>query len=98
MFDLPGVVGSGSGGEDQAQAQDTSSGTKPTQTHPIINPDLRERRFGLLKRVIHVPSTTKVRDSHFSNPLPPPPLSPLALKKFPYFIHPPFISLSLWVT
>src|SRR5882757_9697117 len=55
VFDLPGTVGSGSGGGDQTQ--DTSSGTKSTQTSPSINPDLRERRFGLLRRLIQVPST-----------------------------------------
>jgi hypothetical protein len=89
VFDLPGVVGSGSdGGGDQVQAQDTSSATKPTQTHPIINPDLRERRFGLLKRVIHVPSTTTVRVSHLSNP----PFHPCP-EKFPLFYSPYYISL-----
>ena len=80
VFDLPGAVesgtgagggsggGSGGGGETQTQTQDTSSGAKPTQTRSSINPDLRERRFGLLQRVIQVPSTTKVRVSHFSKP------------------------------
>lgn len=66
VFDLPGIVGSGSGGGDQAQ--DASSGTMPARTSSSINPDLRERRFGLLKRVIQVPSTTKVRISRFGKP------------------------------
>ena len=85
MFDLPGLVRSGSGmggGGDQAQAQDssTSSGPKQTQTNTSINADLRERRFGSLRRIIQVPSTTKVRISRSSNPL---------------RVH---LSLSLWET
>ena len=64
MFDLSGTS-SGGGDQGQGQGQDTSSGTRPTQTSSSINPDLRERRFGLLKRVIQVPSTTKVRISLF---------------------------------
>ena len=75
VFDLPGVVDSGTGtssgggadtGGDQTQTkkQDTSSGAKPTSSS--INPDLRERRFGMLQRVIQVPSTTKVRVYYFS--------------------------------
>jgi hypothetical protein len=78
VFDPPGAVESGtgagggaSGDQTQTQTQDTSSGAKPTQTSSSINPDLRERRFGLLQRVIQVPSTTKVRVSHFSKPLHP---------------------------
>ncbi|KAF8804657.1 hypothetical protein BYT27DRAFT_7143328 [Phlegmacium glaucopus] len=67
VFDLPGAVESGTG--TGSGAQDTSSETKQKRTS--INPDLRERRFGSLKRVIQVPSTTKVRNSHFSNPLHP---------------------------
>ena len=70
--------GEGGGGGDQqpqsqtqSQTQDTSSGPKPA-TSSGINPDLRERRFGLLQRVIQVPSTTKVRVSYFRNPHPNP--------------------------
>ena len=58
VFDLPGAIG---GDQVQGQAQDTSSGTKTS-----INPDLRERRFGLLRRIIQVPPTTKVRICYFS--------------------------------
>ena len=77
VFDLPGAVESGTGASgggsgDQAQAQVTSSAAKPAQTSSRISPDLRERRFGLLRRVIQVPSTTKVRISHFSKPPHPP--------------------------
>ena len=78
VFELPGAVetGTGAGGasgdgdQTRTPTQDTSSGAKPTQTSTSINPDLRERRFGLLQRVIQVPSTTKVRVSYFSKPLP----------------------------
>ena len=81
VFDLPGVVDSGTGtssgggadtGGDQTQTkkQDTSSGAKPTSSS--INPDLRERRFGMLQRVIQVPSTTKVRVYYLSKPPTPP--------------------------
>ena len=64
VFDWPGVIGGGEGGD---VGQDTSSGTKQSIS---INADLRERRFGLLKRVIQVPSTTKVRIYHLQPPLP----------------------------
>jgi len=80
VFDLPGAAESGIGmGGEGAQAQDTSSATKQTRTNTSINADLRERRFGLLKRVIQVPSTTKVRFSYFSKPPSPPSLSYSAL-------------------
>ena len=78
-FDIPVAIDSGTGtggdaGAGETQTQDTSSGgggAKPTSSS--FNPDLRERRFGLLQRVIQVPPTTKVRVfSHFSNPPPPP--------------------------
>ena len=98
VFDLPGTVGSGTGStaggdQTQTQTQDTSSGAKPTQTSLSINPDLRERRFGLLQRVIQVPSTTEVRVSHFSNP--PPVYSALQNKSL--FPSPPFSLSSLSV-
>ena len=89
VFDLPGVVDSGTGtssgggadtGGDQTQTkkQDTSSGAKPTSSS--INPDLRERRFGMLQRVIQVPSTTKVRVYYLSKPPTPPVYSALQNK------------------
>ena len=99
VFDLPGAVesgtgtgGGGGGTEDQSQAQtrDTSSGAKPTSS--TINPDLRERRFGLLQRVIQVPSTTKVRVSYFSKPAPRRP-SILHCKINHFFNRPPFLCL-----
>jgi hypothetical protein len=101
VFDLPGFVESGTGtaaggSGDQTQTQDPSSGAKPTSSS--INPDLRERRFGLLQRVIQVPSTTKVRVSYFSK-TPPPVYSALQNKLL--FQSPSFLSvssLSLWVT
>ena len=100
-FDPPGAVesgsGAGGGGDDgdqtQTQTQDSSSGAKPTSSN--INPDLRERRFGLLQRVIQVPSTTKVRVSYFSKH-PPPFYSALQNKSF--FSIALLSSLSLWVT
>ena len=92
VFDLPGAIESGTGtaaGADQAQTQDTSSGAKPTSSS--INPDLRERRFGLLQRVIQVPSTTKVRVSYFSKP-PLPHSFILPCKINHYFNCHPFLS------
>ena len=69
-FPVPGVVesgtGTGGGSGYQNQSQDTSSGVKPTLTNRSINPDLQERRFGLLQRVIQVSSTTKVGVFYFN--------------------------------
>ena len=89
VFDLPGVLESGSGtgsGGDQVQAQDTSSGTKQAN----INGDLRERRFGSLKRIIQVPSTTKVGVSYFGPPFVFIPLLCPEKKKLSLFHSSPF--------
>ena len=98
VFDLPGVVESGTGtgaSGDKAQAQDTSSAAKPTQTSSSISPDLRERRFGLLRRIIQVPSTTKVRISLFSKP--PRPFFLFILPcKINHYFQSPFFFLSLF--
>ena len=59
-------TGGGDGAGDQTQSQDTSGEARPTLTSRSINLDLRERRFGLLQRVLQMSSTTKVRVFYFN--------------------------------
>jgi len=77
----------------QPQVEARSS-AKKNLTSRLVNPNVRERKFGVMRRVFQVPGTTEVRVL-FHNVvfLSPPPTFAHSL----FALSSPFVSLSLWM-